>query len=47
LYAIWGVGFKSALLDQKMVELTEGIQAAAREITCRIKEQPVFTPPNA
>jgi len=47
LYAIWGVGFKSALLDHKMVELTEGIQAAAREITCRIKEQPVFTPPNA
>jgi len=47
LYAIWGVGFKSALEDRKMSELITGIQEAAREITRRVKEQPLFTPPNA
>jgi IclR family KDG regulon transcriptional repressor len=47
LYAIWGVGFKSALDDQKMEILTSGIQEAAREITRRVKEQPSFTPPTA
>ncbi len=47
LYAIWGVGFKSALDNHKMVALTEGIRAAAREITRRAQEQPTFTPPNA
>jgi len=47
LYAIWGVGFKSALENQKMLGLTDGIQKAAREITRRINEDPIFTPPNA
>ena len=45
LYAIWGVGFKSALDDERMAELTTGIQEAAEEINALIKEQPLFTPP--
>lgn len=47
LYAIWGVGFKSALDDERMAELTTGIQEAAEEINALIKEQPLFTPPIA
>ena len=47
LYAIWGVGFKSALDDQKMANLKAEIKEAAREITRRVNEQPLFTPPTA
>lgn len=47
LYAIWGVGFKSALNDQMMEVLTTEIREAARKITQQIKAEPSFTPPNA
>ncbi len=47
LYAIWAVGFKSALDDQMMEILKAEIQKAARTITQQIKEQPRFNPPTA
>lgn len=46
-YAIWAVGFKSALNNMKMAELITDIQQAAREINDRIKHQPLFNPPSA
>ena len=46
-YAIWAVGFKTMLNDQRMAELATGILKAANEISRRVKDQPIFTPPNA
>jgi len=46
-YAIWGVGFKSDLDDERMAELTTGIQEAAEEINALVKAQPLFIPPTA
>ena len=38
-YAIWAVGFKTALSDEKMVELTSAILEAARSINALLKDQ--------
>jgi len=37
LYAVWAVGFKSLLTDERMVGLTTAIREAAREISRRIE----------
>ncbi len=43
-YAIWAVGFKTLLTDEKLLELTAAIQKAAKQISRRIQEQPFFAP---
>ena len=47
LYAIWAVGFKSALDDHMMRILETEILEAAEKLTQQINDPPPFTPPNA
>ncbi|MCG6880622.1 MAG: IclR family transcriptional regulator [Deltaproteobacteria bacterium] len=47
LYAIWAVGFKSALDDHMMGILEAEIREAAGKIAQQINNRPLFTPPNA
>ena len=42
LSAIWAVGFKTALNDERMADLINAIQEAAQEINARIKKQPLL-----
>ena len=42
LSAIWAVGFKTALDDEKMSDLINAIQEAAQEINARVKEHPLL-----
>ncbi len=46
LYAIWAVGFKSALDDRMMKMLEMEIRKAAGKIAQQISEPPPFTPPS-
>ncbi len=42
LSAIWAVGFKTALDDEKMSDLINAIQEAAQEINARVREHPLL-----
>ena len=42
LSAIWAVGFKTALDDESMANLTHATMEAAQEINARIKEHPLL-----
>jgi IclR family KDG regulon transcriptional repressor len=44
-YAIWAVGFKSALSDDNMAKLTTSIMEAARLINGQLKDQLSLNPP--